>query len=64
MGTRPARGEDRARRGADGAGGNSGEAVDAGCSPMSVRSAKPAAVFAANVARVRKSEGLTMEQAA
>jgi hypothetical protein len=31
---------------------------------MSVRSAKPAAVFAANVARVRKSEGLTMEQAA
>lgn len=31
---------------------------------MSARPAKSAAVFAANVARIRKSKGLTMEQAA
>lgn len=31
---------------------------------MPARSNKPAAVFAANVARLRKRKGLTMEQAA
>jgi transcriptional regulator with XRE-family HTH domain len=31
---------------------------------VSARSAKPAAVFAANVARLRKRKGLTMEEAA